>query len=84
MPKGYYLSEVNVTNPTAYEAYRTSVLPTVQKFGGRFLVRGGEPKAIEGGGFGSRVIEGVIGQLKGKACFDWRPEGLVCEISLQA
>jgi PAS domain S-box-containing protein len=35
-------------------------------------------------GFGSRVIEGVIGQLKGKACFDWRPEGLVCEISLQA
>jgi PAS domain S-box-containing protein len=35
-------------------------------------------------GFGSRVIEGMIRQLKGKACFDWRPEGLVCEIILQA
>ena len=56
MPKGYFLSEVDVTNPTAYEAYRTRVLPTVEKFGGRFLVRGGDPKAIEGGGFASRVI----------------------------
>jgi len=34
-------------------------------------------------GFGSRVIERIIGQLKGDARFDWRPEGLVCEITLQ-
>jgi hypothetical protein len=25
----------------------------------------------------------MIGQLRGKARFDWRPEGLVCEIVLQ-
>jgi uncharacterized protein (DUF1330 family) len=56
MPKGYFLSEVDVANPEAYEAYRTRVLPTVEKFGGRFLVRGGQPKAIEGGGFANRVI----------------------------
>jgi PAS domain S-box-containing protein len=35
-------------------------------------------------GFGTRVIEGMVTQLKGRACFDWRPEGLVCEIALQA
>jgi PAS domain S-box-containing protein len=35
-------------------------------------------------GFGSRVIKRIIGQLKGKARFDWRLEGLVCEITLQA
>jgi PAS domain S-box-containing protein len=34
-------------------------------------------------GFGTRVIERMIGQLKGKARFDWRPEGLVCEITIQ-
>jgi two-component sensor histidine kinase len=34
-------------------------------------------------GFGSRVIDRMIGQLKGKARFDWRPEGLVCEIVLR-
>ena len=56
MPKGYFLSEVDVANPEAHEAYRTRVLPTVEKFGGRFLVRGGQPKAIEGGSFANRII----------------------------
>jgi PAS domain S-box-containing protein len=35
-------------------------------------------------GFGTRIIERMIGQLKGKARFDWHAEGLVCEITLQA
>jgi PAS domain S-box-containing protein len=34
-------------------------------------------------GFGSRLIEGTIGQLGGQTNFDWRSEGLVCEIRLQ-
>jgi two-component sensor histidine kinase len=34
-------------------------------------------------GFGSRVIERMIGQLKGKTRLDWRAEGLVCEITLR-
>jgi PAS domain S-box-containing protein len=33
-------------------------------------------------GFGGRIIEQMIGQLKGKTRFDWRAEGLVCEITL--
>ncbi|MGA2488418.1 MAG: PAS domain S-box protein [Xanthobacteraceae bacterium] len=33
-------------------------------------------------GFGTRITEAMIGQLKGKISFDWRNEGLVCEISL--
>ena len=32
-------------------------------------------------GVGSRIIEGMITQLKGKARFDWRKDGLVCEIT---
>jgi PAS domain S-box-containing protein len=35
-------------------------------------------------GFGSRLIERTIGQLGGTTRFDWRPEGLVCEVTLQA
>ncbi|HEY3643618.1 MAG TPA: PAS domain S-box protein [Xanthobacteraceae bacterium] len=35
-------------------------------------------------GFGGRVIDSTIKQLKGKAHFDWRAEGLVCEITLRA
>jgi PAS domain S-box-containing protein len=35
-------------------------------------------------GFGTRIIERMIDQLKGKARFDWHAHGLVCEITLRA
>jgi PAS domain S-box-containing protein len=35
-------------------------------------------------GFGTRIIERMIDQLKGKARFDWHADGLACEITLQA
>jgi two-component sensor histidine kinase len=35
-------------------------------------------------GFGTRVIERMIEQQKGRARFDWHAEGVVCEITLQA
>jgi two-component sensor histidine kinase len=34
-------------------------------------------------GFGGRVIERLITQSSGKTRFDWRAEGLVCEITLK-
>jgi len=34
-------------------------------------------------GFGSRVIEQMTGQLQGQAQFDWRPQGLICEIAFR-
>jgi two-component sensor histidine kinase len=34
-------------------------------------------------GFGSRVIAGMIEQLKGTARFDWRHNGLICEITVR-
>jgi PAS domain S-box-containing protein len=33
-------------------------------------------------GFGTRIVEQMIVQQKGKVRFDWRKEGLVCEITL--
>jgi two-component sensor histidine kinase len=51
-----------------------------------FWVETGGPKVQEPTrkGFGSRVIEQMIVQHSGKTLFDWRAEGLVCEITLQA
>jgi PAS domain S-box-containing protein len=34
-------------------------------------------------GFGGRIIERMIAQRSGQALFDWRADGLVCEISLE-
>jgi two-component sensor histidine kinase len=51
----------------------------------RWTEVGGPPvKEPSRRGFGSRVIESMIGQLKGKTSFDWRAEGLTCVITLQA
>ena len=35
-------------------------------------------------GFGGRIIEQVIAQLKGKTLLQWHGEGLVCDITFQA
>src|SRR5581483_10249048 len=44
---------------------------------------GGPPvSAPDRQGFGSRLIERTVGPLGGIARFDWRVEGLVCEITL--
>ena len=34
-------------------------------------------------GVGRRIIDGMITQLKGSARFDWRKDGLVCELALR-
>jgi PAS domain S-box-containing protein len=34
-------------------------------------------------GVGRRIIEGMITQIKGEVRFDWRKDGLVCEITLR-
>jgi PAS domain S-box-containing protein len=33
-------------------------------------------------GFGTRIMENIIGQLRGEVRFDWRAQGLTCEIAL--
>jgi two-component system CheB/CheR fusion protein len=33
-------------------------------------------------GFGTRIIESLIGQFKGEVRFDWRDQGLACKIDL--
>ena len=49
----------------------------------RWMETGG-PIALEPTrtGFGTRIVEQMIVQQKGKVRFDWRKEGLVCEIML--
>jgi PAS domain S-box-containing protein len=50
----------------------------------RWTEQGGPTVRVpERRGFGTRLIEQTIDQLKGNARFDWHPNGLVCEITLQ-
>jgi len=46
--RGYILAEVEITNPEGYRNYAAMVPATIEKFGGRFLSRGGANTPLEG------------------------------------
>jgi uncharacterized protein (DUF1330 family) len=53
---GYVIAEVDVTDPQAYEEYRKLVPATVERYGGRFVVRGGAVEPLEGGWQPKRLV----------------------------
>ena len=52
----YVIAEVNVTDPTLYDEYRKRVPATLEKYGGRFAVRGGAVEPKEGGWAPARFV----------------------------
>jgi uncharacterized protein (DUF1330 family) len=44
----YLIADVEVLDSAAYETYRQQVPATIAAFGGRYLVRGGALKVLEG------------------------------------
>ena len=52
----YVIAEIEVTDSAPYEEYRKQVLPVVTKYGGKFLVRGGNVKSKEGGWQPKRIV----------------------------
>ncbi len=52
----YVIGEIEVTDQASYEDYRKQVLATVEKHGGRFIVRGGKVEALEGGWSPKRLV----------------------------
>jgi uncharacterized protein (DUF1330 family) len=48
MAKGYWIAGVDVTDPEGYKEYVAANAVAFQKYGGRFIVRGGRFEAPEG------------------------------------
>jgi uncharacterized protein (DUF1330 family) len=44
----YVIANVSVKEPVRYEEYRRLVGPTLSKYGGRFIARGGAIEVLEG------------------------------------
>lgn len=44
----FVVVQVEVKDPERYEAYKKMVPPTLEKFGGRFVARGGAVHVMEG------------------------------------
>ena len=48
MAKGYWMVQVDVTNPDSYKDYVAANGVAFRRYGGRFLVRAGRYEAVEG------------------------------------
>ena len=56
MSKGYWIVRLDITEPAKYAAYQAMVDVPLKKYGGRFLVRGGQFETKEGGARGRNVV----------------------------
>lgn len=54
-PKGYLIAEVNVTDAEGMKPYGAATPPVIAKFGGHYIVRGGQTASLEGAAPAPRV-----------------------------
>ncbi len=77
MAYGYVVAQINVTDPDAYPQYVKLVQPTIDAFGGEFLVRGGKSESFEGKPPGDRTV--VIRFPSYQAAQDWYHSDIYAE-----
>lgn len=69
MACGYVIAQITVHDADSYKDYIKLVLPTIELFGGEFLVRGGQSESFEGTPPGDRNV--VIRFPTYQAAKDW-------------
>lgn len=52
----YFIGEIHITDPAAYDGYRPLAAASIARFGGRFIVRGGKVDLLEGEPQPERVV----------------------------
>lgn len=52
----YLIVDLEITDPVGYEEYKKLAGATVEKFGGKYIVRGGKSEVLEGRWDPKRVV----------------------------
>ena len=69
MAKGYWIARIDVKDPETYKSYIANATPAYQKYGAKFLVRGGRCEALEGLGRGRNVVIEFDSYEQAMACY---------------
>ena len=69
----YVVVQIEVTDPVKFEEYKKMVSPTVESYGGRYLVRGGITETLEGDWEPGRFVI-LEFPNSDKACAWWNSE----------
>ena len=59
----YLITEIEVTDPKGYEEYRSRVGKSLEAYGAKFLVRGGEIDVLEGDWQPKRIVMCVFDSM---------------------
>ena len=53
---GYIVADIEITDQDEYQRYARQTLATIEKYDGKFLVRGGQPETLEGDRSPKRIV----------------------------
>lgn len=70
MPKGYWIAHVEVHDPERYKDYVATAKPAFERYGARFLARGGAWEAMEGEGRPRNVVIEFPSMQAAKDCYN--------------
>jgi uncharacterized protein (DUF1330 family) len=70
----YVINEINVTDPTAFATYATRQGALIDKFGGRFLARGGKADVVAGSPQPQRITIYVFDSIEKAQAWRDAPE----------
>ena len=80
MAPGFVIAQIDVTDPERYKDYVASVGASVKKFGGVYMVRGGDAETVEGEIPGQRSV--IIQFPSYQAAKDWYRSPEYSEVKL--
>ena len=69
MPKGYWIPQIDVSDPEGYKAYTAATLPAHHKYSGVALVRGGRIEVLEGRVRARNVLRAFPDYAAALACY---------------
>lgn len=69
MAKGYWIPQIDVSNPEGYKAYMAATPPAHEKYHGAALVRGGRMEVVEGRARGRCVLREFPDYASALACY---------------
>ena len=60
----YVIVEIDIVDPTRYEEYKQLASATVEKYGGKYIVRGGAVETLEGDWKPKRIVVLQFGSMQ--------------------
>jgi uncharacterized protein (DUF1330 family) len=65
----YIIVEIDILDPIGYEDYKNLAGATVEKYGGKYIVRGGKAQVLEGDWKAKRIV--VLEFDSGRRAKEW-------------